>query len=394
MSHATKPARLLVAGRPQRARMPALVILVYAAAVYLFFLAVLGYAAGFFAGFGVPKGIDQGPRAAVPAAVATDLLLLLLFAVQHTVMARPWFKRRWTRIVPGPAERASFVLAASLVLALLFWLWRPVRPDRLDLPAPGAAALLGGVCGRLGDGCQLYLPDQPLRPVRVAAGLVACAAGQVQPSGVRRARRVRAHPAPLMAGFVVIFWSAPVMTAGHLLFAVAATGYILAGIAFEEHDLIQPGRHLRRLPGPRARADPPALAPAPCARVLAKRRERQETGDMKPRTVIVPTAGPAPAKSSAAASAPVVLRDGSAVLIRQVRGTDAPLLADGFARLGAASRQMRFLGVKKELSAAELRYFTDVDHHDHEALGALDRADGHGVGIARYDPRCRRPAGS
>jgi len=81
---------------------------------------------------------------------------------------------------------------------------------------------------------------------------------------------------------------------------------------------------------------------------------------------------------------PVVLRDGSAVLIRQVRSTDAPLLADGFDRLSATSRQMRFLGVKKLLSAAELRYFTDVDHHDHEALGALDLADGHGVGIARY----------
>src|ERR1700748_1942166 len=105
---------------------------------------------------------------------------------------------------------------------------------------------------------------------------------------------------------------------------------------------------------------------------------------MNPRTVIAPAAGSAPAKSSAAASAPVVLRDGSAVLIRQVRGTDAPLLADGFARLSAASRQMRFLGVKKHLSAAELRYFTDVDHHDHEALGALDWAGGHGVGIARY----------
>src|SRR6516162_8326556 len=80
----------------------------------------------------------------------------------------------------------------------------------------------------------------------------------------------------------------------------------------------------------------------------------------------------------------VVLRDGSAVLIRPVRSTDAPLLADGFARLSAASRQLRFLGVKKALTAAELRYFTDVDHHDHEALGALDRAGGHGVGIARY----------
>jgi RimJ/RimL family protein N-acetyltransferase len=81
---------------------------------------------------------------------------------------------------------------------------------------------------------------------------------------------------------------------------------------------------------------------------------------------------------------PVVLRDGSAVLIRPVRRADAPLLADGFARLSDRSRQLRFLTQKKELSPAELRYFTDVDHHDHEALGALDHADGRGVGIARY----------
>jgi len=107
---------------------------------------------------------------------------------------------------------------------------------------------------------------------------------------------------------------------------------------------------------------------------------------MKPRTLIVPTAGRPPGRrlTGVREGSPVVLRDGSAVLIRQIRGTDAPLLADGFARLSATSRQMRFLGVKKELSAAELRYFTDVDHHDHEALGAVDRAGGHGVGIARY----------
>jgi len=138
---------------------------------------------------------------------------------------------------------------------------------------------------------------------------------------------------------------------------------------------------------------------------------------MKPRTVITPAAEPiraggraavparvgmsAPSALSAAMTPvaglaagrrlirvpegrPVVLRDGSTVLIRQIRSADAPLLADGFARLSAASRQMRFLGVKKELSAAELRYLTDVDHHDHEALVALDRAGGQGVGIARY----------
>ena len=86
----------------------------------------------------------------------------------------------------------------------------------------------------------------------------------------------------------------------------------------------------------------------------------------------------------AAEGTPVVLRDGSAVLIRQVRSTDAPLLADGFARLSPRSRWMRFLGAKTTLSAAELRYFTEVDHHDHEAIGALSAADGRGVGIARY----------
>ena len=105
-------------------------------------------------------------------------------------------------------------------------------------------------------------------------------------------------------------------------------------------------------------------------------------------TVITMTAPAGLAAARRAVGAPeggvVVLRDGSAVRIRQVRGTDAPLLADGFARLGAASRRMRFLGVKKELSTADLRYFTDVDHHDHEALAALDQAGGHGVGIARY----------
>jgi len=101
---------------------------------------------------------------------------------------------------------------------------------------------------------------------------------------------------------------------------------------------------------------------------------------------IVPRPRPAPEGTLA------VLRDGSTVLIRQVRGTDAPLLADGFARLSARSRQMRFLGPKKMLSAAELRYLTEVDHHDHEAIGVLSPADGRGVGVARYirdadDPR-------
>jgi methanethiol S-methyltransferase len=242
--------------------MPALIILVYAAAVYLFFLAVLGYAAGFFAGLGVPKGIDQGPRAAGPAAVAIDLLLLLLFAVQHTVMARPWFKRRWTRIVPAPAERASFVLAANLLLALLFWLWRPFGGTVWSLHGPGAGALWAGYAAgwAVAISSTFLISHSDLFGLRQAW---------------LHARRVRYSPPPfterglysrirhpLMTGFVVIFWSAPVMTAGHLLFAAAATGYILAGIAFEERDLIQ------SLGGSYAayRARVPALIPRPSLR--------------------------------------------------------------------------------------------------------------------------------
>ena len=280
MSHATKPARLPVAGRPQPARMPALIILVYAAAVYLFFLAVLGYAVGFFAGFGVPKGIDQGPRAAVPAAVAIDLLLLLLFAVQHTVMARPWFKRRWTRIVPEPAERASFVLAASLVLALLFWLWRPVSGTVWNLPGPAADALWAAYAAgwAVAVSSTFLISHFDLFGLR-QAWLHARRARYTPPPFTERGlyRRIR-HP--LMAGFVVVFWSAPAMTAGHLLFAATATGYILAGIAFEEHDLTQSlgGTYTAY------RARVPALIPRPSLRRPSPGAQRSEENDRKQAT--------------------------------------------------------------------------------------------------------------
>jgi RimJ/RimL family protein N-acetyltransferase len=137
----------------------------------------------------------------------------------------------------------------------------------------------------------------------------------------------------------------------------------------------------------------PALAPLPeQSRTQARSRQRASTSAacgsrlrwipnwLRPRRSRM-IGGPL---RSAAKGRPVVLRDGSKVLIRQVQRTDAPLLADGFTRLSAHSRRMRFLGRKDSLSAADLRYLTDVDHHDHEALGALDQADGRGVGIARY----------
>jgi methanethiol S-methyltransferase len=238
MSHVTKPVRPLAAvRRPSRASISALLILLYAAAVYLFLLAVLGYAVGFFIGFGVPKGIDQGPRSAVPLAVAIDLLLLSLFAVQHTVMARPWFKRRWTSVVPAPAERATFVLSASLVLALLFWLWRPVRGTLWNLSGPGADVLLAGYAAgwAVAVSSTFMINHYDLFGLRQAYLHARGARYRPPPFTERGLYRSVRHP--LMAGFVVIFWAAPTMTTGHLLFAATATGYILAGLAFEEHDL-------------------------------------------------------------------------------------------------------------------------------------------------------------
>ena len=195
-------------------------------------------------------------------AVGTDLALLALFAVQHTIMARPWFKRRWTRIVPEPAERATFVLAANVVLVLLFWLWRPVGGTVWSVPGPGADVLWAVYAA----GWALVLSSTfgvshfdlfGLRQAWLSARRVRYSPPPFTERGLYR--RIR-HP--LMAGFVVVFWSAPVMTAGHLLFAAAATGYIGAGIAFEEHDLIQGLGETYA--GYRARV--PALIPVPWPR--------------------------------------------------------------------------------------------------------------------------------
>jgi methanethiol S-methyltransferase len=228
-----------VTGQPRASRLSRALILGYATAVYGFFLTVLLYAVGFFIGFGVPKGIDQGAHLAWPLAVITDSALLLLFAVQHTVMARSWFKRRWTRLVPPPAERATFVLAASLVLALVFWLWRPVRGTVWDLSGPGAAVLLAvyGAGWAVALGSTFVISHSDLFGLRQALCHARGTACRPPAFTQRSLYRVVRHP--LMTGFVIVFWAAPAMTAGHLLFAAAATGYILVGIAFEERDLRQ-----------------------------------------------------------------------------------------------------------------------------------------------------------
>jgi methanethiol S-methyltransferase len=270
MASTWQPTRPQPTGQlPAPRGVPPLLILGYAAAVYLLFLAVLGYAIGFFAGSGVPTGIDQGPSSPWPLAVAIDLLLLLLFAVQHTVMARPWFKRRWTRLVPAPAERATFVLCASLLLALLFWLWRPAGGTVWHLSGPAAGVLLAlyAIGWVVAIGSTFMIDHFDLLGLRQAY-LHARGAPYRPPPFTERAlyRRIR-HP--MMAGFVIVFWAAPTMTTGHLLFAAAATGYILVGITFEEHDsrrdLGEPYRaYQRRVPAllpalrPRSRRSTPS----------------------------------------------------------------------------------------------------------------------------------------
>jgi protein-S-isoprenylcysteine O-methyltransferase Ste14 len=247
--------------RPSAGGTAALLILGYAVAVYAVFVVVTGYAIGFFADAGVPKGIDQGPRSPWPLAVAIDLLLLLLFAAQHTVMARPWFKRPWTRLVPVPAERATFVLCASLLLALLFWQWRPVGGTVWHLSGPAAGVLLGVYAAGwvLAVGSTFIIDHFDLFGVRQAYLHARGATYRPPPFTQRGLYRHIRHP--LMAGFVIIFWAAPAMTLGHLLFAAAATGYIGVGITFEERDLRrdlgEPYRAYRR----RVPALIPALGP-------------------------------------------------------------------------------------------------------------------------------------
>lgn len=213
--------------------------LVYGVVSYVFFLAVFVYAIGFVGNIGVPRGIDGAPAAPFAAALAIDLVLLAIFAVQHSVMARPAFKRAWTRIIPPVVERSTFVLAASAALALLFWQWRPLGGVVWRVDTPWLRALLVAasafgwvqvlVTTFLIDHFELFGLKQVWHHVR---GVTPSAPHFVVPGPYRMVRH------PLYLGFLIAFWSAPTMTVAHLVFAVMTTGYILIAIQLEERDLI------------------------------------------------------------------------------------------------------------------------------------------------------------
>ena len=215
------------------------IIFVYGVLAYLVFLVACGYSIGFVGDVFVPKSIDSGPSGPIGAALLINSVLLGIFALQHSIMARPAFKRLWTKLIPPAAERSSYVLLSSLLLFLLFWQWRPI-PDivwSVENPIGHAVLLSLYWIGWLLVILSTFLIDHfdffGLRQVYLAfRGKPYTEIGFKTPSVYKIVRH------PIMLGFIIAFWSAPMMSTGRLIFALASTIYILLGMHLEERDLI------------------------------------------------------------------------------------------------------------------------------------------------------------
>lgn len=219
--------------------MRATITALYSALVYVLFLATFLYAIGFVEGIVVPKTIDSGPAGGTLLAIVIDAVLLGVFALQHSIMARSAFKRAWTRIVPEEAERSTYVLFASAALALVCWQWRPLPALVWSVDQPLAAGLLLVIswCGWAMLLISTFLISHfHLFGLTQGFTRVLRRAPAAQKFATPFLYRWLRHP--IYAGFILAFWAAPRMSEGHLLFAALATGYIFVGIWFEERDLI------------------------------------------------------------------------------------------------------------------------------------------------------------
>lgn len=219
--------------------LPRSLTLLYGIAAYLVFLAAVLYSVGFVGNLSLPTTIDRGHLSPPIQAIGIDLALLSLFAVQHSVMARPSFKRWWTRFIPVSIERSTYVLLSSLTLLLLFWQWRPIPSTVWSVTDPLAAGVITAVYW---IGWAIAFSSTFLAGHFQFFGLSQVFARffnrKLPASSLKTTLFYRYVRHPLYLGFLLTFWAAPLMTAGHLLFALATTCYILIGIQLEERDLI------------------------------------------------------------------------------------------------------------------------------------------------------------
>ena len=219
--------------------MKRILIFLYGVTSYALSLATFVYTVGFIGGFGVPKSLDSPRETALGTALAVDLGLLALFAVQHSVMARPGFKRWWTRIVPPSAERSTYVLFSSLALIVLFAYWQPLGGMIWHMTSSAGVITMYTLFGAgwvlllyvtfLIDHFDLFGLRQVWFELR---GKPYGAVPFVTPWLYRQVRH------PLYIGWLMIVWATPVMTVSHLVFAAMCTAYILVAIRFEERDLV------------------------------------------------------------------------------------------------------------------------------------------------------------